>query len=199
MMPWSFRRLLVLMSALLVCALFGTPRAAQSADTKARAADAKRAHQALSLFTHSENCVACHNNLQTPSGEDVSIGASWRSTIMANSARDPYWHAGVRREVTDHPMHSEAIQDEGAECHMPMATRISRAAGGKGEVFRHLPIANGDDSEFHRLAADSISCTVCHQISPERLGTRESFNGEFVMLPTPKSGARLIFGPFQID
>jgi hypothetical protein len=153
----------------------------------------------LSLFTHSENCVACHNLLMAPSGEDVSIGATWRSTMMANSARDPYWQAGVRRETIDHPMHSAAIQDECAECHMPMATQIARAAGGKGEVFAHLPIARSDPSGLHRLASDGISCTVCHQISDERLGTRESFNGEFLIKPTPPDGARVIFGPYKID
>ena len=177
------------------------PRAAQTTETteggvKARA---KEIQKNLSLFTLSENCVACHNNLVTPSGEDVSIGTSWRSTMMANSARDPYWQAGVRRETIDHPMHSAAIQDECAECHMPMSTQISRAAGGKGEVFSHLPFNKDNGSELQKLAADSISCTVCHQISSERLGTRESFNGEFAMQPTPKDGARVIFGPFQID
>jgi hypothetical protein len=40
---------------------------------------------------------------------------------------------------------------------------------------------------------------VCHQISNERLGTRESFNGEFVIKPTPADGARVIFGPYRID
>ena len=40
---------------------------------------------------------------------------------------------------------------------------------------------------------------MCHQISSERLGTRESFNGEFVIRPTPASGARPIFGPYRID
>ena len=79
--------------------------------------------------------MACHNNLVAPSGEDVSIGATWRSTMMANSARDPYWQAGVRRETIDHPTHSAAIQDECAGCHMPMATRIARESGGRGEVF----------------------------------------------------------------
>ena len=157
-----------------------------------------KAHADLSLFTHSDNCVACHNGLTTPSGEDVSIGATWRSTMMANSARDPYWQAGVRRETIDHPKHSAAIQDECAACHMPMTARIERAAGGKGQVFAHLPIAGGD-SPLHRLAADSISCTVCHQIAPDRLGTRESFNSNFVMRPTPPGGARPIFGPYAID
>ena len=41
---------------------------------------AKKAHADLSLFTHSDDCVACHNGLTTPSGEDVSIGATWRSS-----------------------------------------------------------------------------------------------------------------------
>jgi hypothetical protein len=153
----------------------------------------------LSLFAHSEDCIACHNNLVTPAGEDVSIGATWRSTMMANSARDPYWQAGVRRETLDHPRHAAAIQDECAECHMPMATQIARAAGGKGEVFAHLPINRRGPSALNRLAADGVSCTVCHQISSERLGTRESFNGEFVIPPTPASGIRAIFGPFKVD
>jgi hypothetical protein len=51
-------------------------------------------------------------NLSTPAGEDVSIGAAWRSTIMANAARDPYFYASVRRETVDHPAHSRDIQDE---------------------------------------------------------------------------------------
>jgi hypothetical protein len=156
-------------------------------------------HAALSLFAHSDDCVACHNQLTTPAGADVSIGTTWRSTMMANSARDPYWQAGVRRETLDHPMHAAAIQDECAECHMPMATQIARAAGGKGEMFAHLPINRRNPSDLHRLAADGVSCTVCHQISSERLGTRESFNGEFVLRPTPADGVRAIFGPFKAD
>jgi hypothetical protein len=185
----------------LAALLLASPRAAQvtSETIEGGTKRPKRAHQDLSLFTHSENCVACHNNLVAPSGEDVSIGATWRSTMMANSARDPYWQAGVRRETIDHPMHGAAIQDECAECHMPMATQIARASGGKGEVFAHLPIARSNASPLHRLASDGISCTVCHQISDERLGTRESFNGEFVIRPTPRDGARVIFGPYKID
>jgi hypothetical protein len=200
-MAITFRRSLLLTSIIwLVIVLLATPRAAQVTTESAEGGvRAQRAHQDLSLFTHSENCVACHNNLTAPSGEDISIGAAWRSTMMANSARDPYWQAGVRRETIDHPMHSAAIQDECAECHMPMATQIARAAGGKGEVFAHLPIATSGPIDLHRLAGDGISCTVCHQISSERLGTRESFNGEFVIKPTPADGARVIFGPYRID
>jgi hypothetical protein len=155
-------------------------------------------HKNLSLFTHSDNCVACHNNLTTAAGDDVSIGTSWRSTIMANSSRDPYWQASVRRETIDHPTHSAAIQDECAACHMPMPQKISAASGTTVDVFSHLPIAK-DRSELQQLAGDGVSCTVCHQISAERLGTRESFNANFVITPPPPGGPRSIYGNYDID
>ena len=119
--------------------------------------------------------------------------------MMANSARDPYWQASVRRETLDHPTQSSAIEDECAACHMPMATQIRRANGEKGEVFAHLPVVRTEAPPLQRLAFDGISCTVCHQISSERLGTRASFNGEFVIRPTPPGGARVIFGPHKVD
>ncbi|HVQ16600.1 MAG TPA: hypothetical protein VMS40_23520, partial [Vicinamibacterales bacterium] len=123
---------------------------------------------------------------------------TWRSTMMANSARDPYWQAAVRRETIDHPKRSADIQNECAACHMPMAQKIAHAAGGRGEVFTHLPIAGPNASELQRLASDGISCTVCHQIAPDKLGTRESFNANFSLLPTRSDGTRLIFGPYQV-
>ena len=176
-----------------------SPRGLKPALYGSQAVTAKPRPEHMSLFSHSENCMACHNNLMTPGGEDVSIGTTWRSTMMANSARDPYWQAGVRRETIDHPTHAAAIQDECGGCHMPMATRIAREAGGKGEVFSHLPVAAASKAELRRLAADGVSCSVCHQISSEHLGTRESFNGEFVIKPTPASGVRPIFGPYRVD
>ncbi len=199
--PTISRALLLTCVVWLVSVLLAAPiangraGASRSADKKGRA----DAHRDTSLFTHSENCVACHNGLTTPSGEDVSIGSTWRSTMMANSARDPYWQAGVRRETMDHPRHAAAIEDECASCHMPMTARIERAAGATGQVFAHLPVAGDDSSPMHRLAADSISCTVCHQIAPDGLGTRDSFNANFVMRTTPRNEARPIFGPYAID
>jgi len=118
---------------------------------------------------------------------------------MANSARDPYWQAGVRRETLDHPAHAAEIEDECAACHMPMAQKIAHASGGKGEVFANLPVARANPTTLHRLAADGISCTVCHQIAPDNLGTRSGFNGNFTLPPTPADGARVIFGPYEID
>src|SRR5882762_7167338 len=72
-------------------------------------------------FHTSDRCLACHNGLTTPSGKDISIGFDWRSSIMANSARDPYWQASVRREGIDHPESRAAIEDGCADCHMPIS------------------------------------------------------------------------------
>ena len=165
---------------------------AESAPPQVRAA---QAHQNVPLFAPSADCMACHNNLTTATGEDVSIGSTWRASIMANSARDPYWQTSVRRETLDHPSRSEDIQDECSACHMPIANRLARQDGRTGAVFAHLTGETDED----QLALDGISCTVCHQISSEGLGTPANFNGQFVMPPARADGVRPIFGPFEVD
>src|SRR5213594_2582606 len=93
------------------------------------------------LFQTSDRCFACHNGLSTSAGEDISIGFSWRPTMMANAARDPYWQAGVRRETMDHRESKAAIEDECSKCHMPMARYQSKFEGKEGEVFSRLRLA----------------------------------------------------------
>ena len=156
-------------------------------------------------FATSDNCLACHNGLSAPNGEDVSIGVAWRASMMANSSRDPYWQASVRREVLDHPSHADAIQDECAVCHMPMARTTAHARGDRGQVFALAPggpsterAAGPRDSDELQLAADGVSCTLCHQISPERFGTRESFTGGFVLAPRTAGGLKM-FGPYDVE
>lgn len=149
------------------------------------------------LFKTSGNCMPCHNGLVTPSGEDVSIGANWRASMMANSARDPYWQAGVRRETIDHPSAAADIQDECSICHMPMARAMAHASARQGQVFAHLPVNEHSDDE-DLLAHDGVSCSMCHQISSEKLGTPESFVGGFV-LAGKQSTPRPIFGPFDVE
>ena len=151
-----------------------------------------------SVFQTSHDCIACHNGLTTAAGEDVSIGSSWRASMMANSSRDPYWQASVRRETIDHPSRKDDIEDECSICHMPMSRADASAAGRRGKVFAHLPIgrrASVDDA----LAADGVSCTLCHQIQRDTLGTRASFTGGFVVDRAVPMKLRPIFGPFNVD
>ena len=148
-------------------------------------------------FQTSDRCMACHNGMQTSSGEDVSIGFDWRASMMANSSRDPYWQASVRRESIDHPESKTEIEDECSVCHMPVTRYEAALSGRKGAVFAHLPF--GGDVKDGPKAADGVTCSVCHQIGTRRLGTRESFNGGFVVDPPDAEGLRPEYGPFEIE
>ncbi|HJZ72154.1 MAG TPA: hypothetical protein VKE51_10460 [Vicinamibacterales bacterium] len=148
-------------------------------------------------FQTSDRCLACHNGLLTPSGDDVSIGYDWRASMMANSSRDPYWQASVRRESVDHPESTAAIEDECSICHMPIPGYETRVHGGQARVFTHLPFAA--DAKEGRAAADGVSCAVCHQIGKPKLGTPDSFNGGFVVDTPSDPDARPEYGPFEIE
>lgn len=148
-----------------------------------------------STFATSDQCIACHSSLADAQGTDVSIGHVWRGSMMAHSARDPYWQASVRREVTDYPQAQAEIEDTCSTCHMPMARSLARADGGLGKVFGHLEAARqGDESAM--LALDGVSCTTCHQIRSDNFGEESSIDGNFVIR---SSADPEIFGPFEVD
>ncbi len=150
------------------------------------------------LFHTSDRCLACHNQLTAQSGQDISIGFNWRSSMMGNSGRDPYWMAGVRREALDHPAAVDAIEDKCTVCHLPIARTLAVAAGEKPRAFQHFA-GTGEGDDLTGLARDGVSCAVCHQIQDERLGTREGFTGGYVIdLQTPM-GERRVLGPFTVD
>ncbi len=173
--------------AILVAAGLAIPAGSSESTVKSR----------VPQFQTSDRCVACHNGLATRAGEDISIGLAWQPTMMANSARDPYWQAAVRRETIDHPESRAAIEDECSVCHMPMARFESHLGNHEGTVFSHLqflPENRGD-----QLAADGVSCSLCHQISSEKLGTRETFVGNFVIGGPDIRGNRIEYGPYAPD
>jgi hypothetical protein len=148
-------------------------------------------------FHTSDRCMACHNGLTTPSGKDISIGFDWRSSIMGNSARDPYWQASVRREDIEHPESKAELEDGCADCHMPISRYEAKLQGKLGGVFEHLPFDS--DPKKNAAAEDGVSCSVCHQISKEKLGTRESYNGGFVVENPPAKNDHPEFGPYVIN
>jgi len=49
------------------------------------------------------------------------------------------------------------------------------------------------------LAVDGVSCSMCHQIQPDKLGTRESFVAGFVLDNKKPLGQRDVFGPYEVD
>ena len=150
------------------------------------------------LFATGAACMSCHNQLVSPSGQDISIGTDWRASMMANSARDPYWQATVRRETMDHPTEAARIEDECAACHMPMSRFEANAAGELGKVFAHLPSGMKEERE-NLLAVDGVSCTVCHQITSEGFGIDSSFTGGFDIDTEVPLGSRVVYGPYEVE
>jgi hypothetical protein len=77
-----------------------------------------------------------------------------------------------------------------------MAQKSASAVGRRATILDATHVA---DDDARRLELDGVSCTVCHQIAADGLGTAESFNGNFRLPPTRPDGVREIFGPFAVD
>ena len=127
---------------------------------------------------------------------------SWRSTMMANSARDPYC-AGQRAARDDRPSRrtprTSRTSARPATCRWRSRSRAR--PGGKGEVFAHLPIAGaGAVGARPAWRSDGISCTVCHQIAADRPrhAARASTATSSWRRRAPTACAA-IFGPFAVD
>ena len=146
-------------------------------------------------FSASGACVTCHQQMTDESGADVSIGEAWRSTMMANAARDPYWQASVRIETLVHPALSAVIEDKCATCHMPLAASTVHVDG------EYAPVLDAGflnpDHDLHGLAMDGNSCTLCHQITDVNFGTAESFSGGYAIDDTLPQGERVLYSQFQ--
>ncbi len=147
------------------------------------------------VFVTSDQCIACHSNMVDARGETLSIGHAWRGSLMAQSAKDPYWQASVRREIADRPQMRAVIEDTCSVCHMPMSRTQAVADGRSGEILRYFE--GGFSPAEQRLAADGVSCTVCHQISADNLGEHASFDGGYVIESSlPEQGR--VYGPYEV-
>jgi cytochrome c551/c552 len=80
---------------------------------------------------------------------------------------------------------------------MPILHLQAQAKARKAEIFAHLPF--NPDNKDNAAAEDGVSCSVCHQIANEKLGTRESFNGAFAVDTPNRDDQRPEYGPFAID
>lgn len=150
------------------------------------------------LFSTSGECAYCHTGMSDDSGKDVSIDAAWRSTMMANSTRDPYYRASVRSEVVNNPEHQTIIEKKCSICHIGMAYHSAEV---NDASLAMLPIGGFLDpsNEYHPLAMDGVSCSLCHQITAENLGTMDSFSGGYEIDLTTAQGNRTAYGFFTVE
>ncbi len=147
--------------------------------------------QTSTLFSGSGTCAACHapgfpntSALRGPAGDDISPPTLWRSTMMANAAKDPFWQAKVTAEVTANPHLREIIEDKCTTCHSPLGRTEAVFEGAAGYTLAEM--------QSEPLAKDGVSCTACHQIKDVNLGTEASFSGKYVI-----ENDRIIYGPFE--
>jgi len=140
-------------------------------------------------------CADCHNDesmvVPTESGtpKNVSIGTAWRTSVMANSTRDPYWHAVVAWELDEFPMLEDEINDKCTVCHAPMGHDMAAKEGIELRLFDtgsadqgtlQSGIYSGDaSSELFNHSMDGVSCSLCHQIDAGNLGDDSSFTGGY--------------------
>ena len=149
------------------------------------------------FFTAAGNCVICHKNNIDEAGNDVSFGEYWRSSMMANSAIDPYYLAGISMNRDRFPEYSVEIESKCSTCHMPMANLSVSFYGEESSIFGPEGYLDSQHP-LHKLAVDGVSCTVCHQIQDEELGEFSSFNGGFTIDNAAPMGARTLFGRFDL-
>ena len=150
-------------------------------------------------FAGSGTCTECHSSLTDASGNDVSMDADWRSTMMANAARDPLWQAKMASEIKRHPALESVIEEKCSHCHTPMAERQSFFDS--GNVHNTKLFGDGflnADNAYHDMGMDGVSCTLCHQIQDTNdLGTKDSFSGHFTIDETTSKPNRRIYGPYM--
>jgi hypothetical protein len=123
-------------------------------------------YQGVNLsFLSAGHCDNCHgadpNGIANVTGEgaDINLVDDWSSSMMANSAKDPFWRAKVSHEVLINPQFQSEIEGTCTKCHAPLG--------------RYAAILNGED-EYHisdmladSVALDGVSCLACHRQDPQ--------------------------------
>ena len=174
------------------------PAAVPAIETPAAPATANLIRFQGDYFSASGDCAFCHTGLTDRSGTDVSIDTAWRSSIMANSTRDPYYRASVRSEVLANPEFDAEIQDKCTVCHLGMAYQTAKFTNQPTLLFSDDGFMAADNP-LYDLAQDGVSCSLCHQIQAEGLGEAASFSGHYSIDSATQKGSREVFGPFAID
>jgi MYXO-CTERM domain-containing protein len=129
------------LSCLGVVGLLGWTQAAEAAPTLPGALE--------NPLTPAEDCAMCHSFSNSPATKDEPLVApiAWQGTLMANSARDPVFWAGVQVAHQDAPGETIAC----VRCHAPRAF-----LAGRGEAITLAELTADDRS--------GVDCVLCHRM-----------------------------------
>ncbi len=139
------------------------------------------------MFASSGKCDHCHGKDADGVasvdffGNDVNVVDDWKTSMMALSARDPYWRAKVSEEVLFNPDHQEELENLCTKCHAPLGNYASQSIGNP-----HYSIASMSEDP---VALDGVSCLACHRQDPQPRAALHT--GQLFFNPN-----KIAFGPY---
>ena len=175
----------------------------------------------LDQFVSSDSCQGCHdatyllnglwpNMLVTDEKTKqyyISPFSEWATSMMGLSGRDPVFHAQLESEKVLRPNYGGDIANFCLSCHAVMGKRqfdLDRKAKHKPfknfseDILYATPLSLNPElakeGKYGALARDGVSCSVCHHVTPEGLGTKKTFSGKFKVGPPNE-----VYGPFPSD
>jgi Cytochrome c554 and c-prime len=119
-------------------------------------------------FATAGRCSGCHGHdtlglaMVDEEGTDVNVADDWRSTMMANSARDPFFRAKLSHEVIVNPGHQVDIESKCLSCHAPLGMHEERMLGNPPFTAAML--------DTSVMGLEGVSCLACHQQNPDSAG-----------------------------
>jgi hypothetical protein len=157
----------------------------------------KQGAATTTYFTTGDACHQCHMKYQGPDGDacvdpkgnDIAPTTLGAASLEALAAREPFYLATFAREREGRSDKANATVDAACPaCHAPAAVVEAPLVGGSVTFASLMTGQTALDS----LARDGISCSLCHQIPADGLGTEASFGGKISI-----GADRAIFGPHQ--
>ena len=121
-------------------------------------------------------------------GRDISPLTTFRPSMMAMAARDPFYLAVVDEERSSRRGAEALVDGACIKCHAPAAV-VERAAGGAGVTLPDL--FSGTDKELH-AGREGATCTLCHQLVRDPKGPDATFGGAFTV-----GESREMYGPHR--
>ncbi len=124
---------------------------------------------------------------------NISPFGEWGASLMGLAGRDPVFQAQRESETLTYPSVKDEIDNTCYTCHGVMGKRqleIDRP----GALFTHKEFlaSSGPDAKYGALARDGVSCLACHRMTPDGLGTPDSFTGNFKV-----GDPSIVYGPFK--
>ena len=140
-------------------------------------------------FATAGRCSGCHGHdtlglaMVDEEGTDVNVADDWRSTMMANSARDPFFRAKLSHEALVNPGHQVEIESKCLSCHAPLGMHEERMLGNPPFTAAML--------DTSVMGLEGVSCLACHQQNPDSAGN--FFSGDLHF------DSAKVWGPYADD